>query len=80
MIVGGILAAAMPVIHMRGNFAKSSGAFLYIWMLFALGTTGSLSVILAARELRRLRRTGAEDREPDGKMTAIADAHPDRRR
>lgn len=55
MLLGGLLAALMPAIHMRGTgaFVKSSGAFFFIWTLFALGTTGTLSVILAARALRR---------------------------
>src|SRR5687768_4980031 len=55
MLLGGLLAALMPAIHMRGTgaFVKSSGAFFFIWTLFAVGTTGVLSVILAARALRR---------------------------
>jgi len=68
MLVGGLLAAAMPVIHSRVNLAKS-GAFLFIWTLFALGATGSLSVILAARGLRA-----------GGRMTAVENESPDRRR
>jgi len=67
MLVGGLLAAAMPVIHSRVNLAKS-GAFLFIWTLFALGATGSLSVILAARGLRA-----------GGRMTAVENESPDRR-
>ena len=60
MLLGAIFAATMPVLHMRGAgvggaFAKSSGAFLFIWTLFALGTTGTVSAILAVRGLRRLR-------------------------
>jgi hypothetical protein len=62
MLIGGSFAAAMPVIHMQGNSAQSSGAFLFIWTLFALGATGTFSAILAARELRRRRpRTVAPD-------------------
>jgi hypothetical protein len=55
MLLGGLLAAVMPAAHMRGTdaFVKSSGAFFFIWILFALGATGTLSVILAARGLRR---------------------------
>ena len=68
MLVGGLLAAAMPVIHSRVNLAKS-GAFLFIWTLFALGATGSLSVILAARGLRA-----------SGRMTTVENESPDRRR
>ncbi|HVT14717.1 MAG TPA: hypothetical protein VHQ90_00870 [Thermoanaerobaculia bacterium] len=57
MLLGALFAAAMPVLHMRGasyggGIAKSSGAFWFIWTLFALGATGSLSAILAARGLR----------------------------
>lgn len=53
ILVGGLLAALMPVIHMRmrPDFARSSGAFFFIWTLFALGATGTLSVILAAHGL-----------------------------
>jgi hypothetical protein len=51
MLLGGLLAAGMPVIHSKVNMAKS-GAFLFIWTLFALGATGTLTVILAARGLR----------------------------
>jgi hypothetical protein len=58
MLLGGLLAALMPAIHMRGTgaFVKSGGAFFFIWTLFALGATGTLSVILAAQGLRRRRR------------------------
>lgn len=52
ILIGGLLAAAMPVIHMRGSYAKTSGAFFFIWTLFALGATGAFSVILAALGLR----------------------------
>lgn len=53
MMVGGLFAALMPIIHMRmrPEVARSSGAFFFIWTLFALGTTGSFSIILAARRL-----------------------------
>lgn len=60
MLIGGLGAAGMPVIHGgAGRVAKSSGGFLFIWTLFALGALGTVSVILAARELWRLRRGGA---------------------
>ena len=50
MLLGGLLAAAMPVIHSKVNLAKS-GTFFFIWTLFALGALGTLSVILALRGL-----------------------------
>jgi hypothetical protein len=34
-----------------GAIAKSSGAFFFIWTLFALGVTALFSVILSARAL-----------------------------
>lgn len=52
MLLGGLMAAAMPVIHSKVNMAKS-GAFLFIWTLFALGAVGTLTVILSMLGLRR---------------------------
>lgn len=55
LLLGGIVAIAMPVIHLNGHFppefAASDGAYRFIWTLYAVGTTGSLTVILALREL-----------------------------
>lgn len=55
MLLGGIFAAAMPVLHMRGArypaIAASSGGFFFVWTLIAAGVTGTLSVILAVRAL-----------------------------
>ena len=50
MLLGGVLAVAMPLIHTRVNLAKP-GSFLFIWILFALGATGTMTIILAARGL-----------------------------
>ena len=52
MLVGGLLAAAMPVIHSRVSL-KSVAVFFFIWTLFAMGATGTLAVILAIRALRK---------------------------
>ena len=55
MLLGGVFAAAMPVLHMTGArypaIAKSSGGFFFVWTLLVVGSTGALSVILAARAL-----------------------------
>lgn len=55
LLLGGIVAVAMPIMHLNGHFspdfATSNGAFRFIWILYAVGTTGSLTVILAVREL-----------------------------
>lgn len=58
MFLGGLLAAVVPYLHMRGagvggEFAKSSGAFFFIWTLLSLGLTGTFSVILSVRGLWR---------------------------
>ena len=59
MLLGGLFAAAMPVLHMTGAgygaIAKSSGGFFFVWTLFAVGSTGTFSVILSARALWLLR-------------------------
>jgi hypothetical protein len=55
MLIGSLIALAMPVFHVagmegvfRGQIAKSSGDFLFVWTLHALGVTGTFSLILAA--------------------------------
>jgi len=54
-LIGGIIATAMPVIHLRGtgivNVVKSSGGFFFLWTLFALGVLGIFSIILSVRGL-----------------------------
>lgn len=60
MLVGGLFAALIPVIHVRIGpvLLKSNGAFFFIWTLFALGATGLLSVILATHGLLSRRAGG----------------------
>ena len=59
MLLVGLFAAGMPVIHMRGahygEIAKSSGGFFFVWTLWALGGLGGLTFILSARGLWNLR-------------------------
>ena len=59
MLLVGLFAAGMPVIHMRGahygEIAKSTGGFFFVWTLWALGALGGFSIILAARGLWSLR-------------------------
>ena len=61
MLLIGLLAAAMPVMHMRGahysEIAKSPGGFFFVWTLWALGGLGGLTLMLAARGLWELRRS-----------------------
>jgi hypothetical protein len=60
MLLVGLFAAGMPVLHMRGahypEIAKSAGGFFFVWTLWALGAIGGFTVILSARGLWSLRR------------------------
>ena len=61
MLLVGLLAAGMPVIHMRGahygEVAKSPGGFFFVWTLWALGGLGGFVLMLSARGLWDLRRS-----------------------
>ena len=63
MLVGSLIALGVPVIHVmgaegifRGQIAKSSPAFLFVWTLHALAVTGMFSLILSVRGLWSLRK------------------------
>ena len=56
MLLGALLASVVPVLHLRGAgvggaVARSDGAILFIWTLFALGVTGTFAAMLAVRGL-----------------------------
>ena len=61
MLLVGLFAAAMPIIHMRGahypEVARSAGGFFFVWTLWALGGLGGLTFVLAARGLWDMRRS-----------------------
>jgi biotin transporter BioY len=60
----GLIAVAMPVMHMRGahyaEIAKSSGGFFFVWVLWALGGLGGFTSILSVRGLWDLRQRRPE--------------------
>ena len=60
----GLMAVAMPVMHMRGahygEVAKSPGGFFFVWVLWVLGGLGGFTLILSARGLWDLRRRGPQ--------------------
>jgi hypothetical protein len=60
MLLVGLLAAAMPVMHMRGahygEIAKSTGGFFFVWTLWALGGLGGFTFIMSALGLWTLLR------------------------
>ena len=58
ILLGAILASGVPLLHMSGRglvggriATNSSGAFFWVWTNIALGASGMLSVVLAARAL-----------------------------
>lgn len=59
MLLGGLIALAMPIIHRNNGFTpevgKSPGGLFFMWTLMALGVTGGLAVILSVRGLWNLR-------------------------
>jgi hypothetical protein len=63
MLLIGLFAVAMPVMHMRGahygEIAKSPGGFFFVWTLWALGGLGGFTIMLSARGLWDLRRSRA---------------------
>ena len=65
LLLGGIAAIGMPIIHLNGHyppgFAASAGAYRFICTLYAVGTTGSLTIILALRELFGRRTPSTEN-------------------
>lgn len=62
MFLVGLLAASIPVMHMRGThypeIAASPGGFFFVWTLWALGALGGVTMILSVQGLWRLRRAG----------------------
>ena len=63
MLLGSLLAFAVPVLHMKGKgvgvtsrIGNSSGHFFFVWTLIAIGVIGLFSAILSARGLWSLQR------------------------
>ena len=58
---GSVLGLVIPVVHMKGtrgviggDIGTSGQAFLFVWILLALGITATFSIILSARALLSL--------------------------
>jgi hypothetical protein len=59
MLIGGLFAAAMPVLHLtapRFGMVPRPGQPFFMWTLIALGVIGTFSMILAARDLWNFKR------------------------
>ena len=65
MLLGGVMALGMPVLHMRGarypTIAAGEGGFFFVWTLVAVGTVGVYTIILVLREFW-VRRSGSARR------------------
>jgi len=51
MLLGGLFGAGMIIVHSKGIVVGKSGGFFFVWTLFALSTTGWVTMILSARGL-----------------------------
>jgi hypothetical protein len=51
MLLGGIFAMGMPVLHTVGGPRAATHGFWFVWTLLAMGASGVLAFVLAAREL-----------------------------
>jgi hypothetical protein len=51
MLLGGLVGAGMIIVHSPGTVVGKSGGFFFVWTLFAVSTTGWVTMILAARGL-----------------------------
>jgi hypothetical protein len=60
LILGSALGALMPMAHMMGKglspVAATPGGHLFVWTLFALGVSGTLSLVLSIMGLWGLRK------------------------
>ena len=63
ILVGSILASAVPILHMQGRglvlgrygTTNANAMFFWVWTNIALGASGMLSLVLSVRELWSLR-------------------------
>lgn len=62
LLLAAVLASAVPVLHMQGRglvggrYANTDAMFFWVWTNIALGASGMVSAVLAARALWRLAR------------------------
>jgi hypothetical protein len=64
MLLLGIFAMGMPVLHTVGGPKSAARGFWFVWTLLAMGATGVLGVALSAKELWRSFRNRVPAQEP----------------
>lgn len=74
VLLASIMGTGVPFLHFRGpggvaggSIAGSSGVFLWVWTLLALGVSSAFSVILSVQGLWRLRRTRSQTSEAESR-------------
>jgi hypothetical protein len=73
MLVGGLFAAGMIIVHSNGIVVGKSGGFFFVWTLFALSTTGWVTMFLSARGLWAMFRTRRAARPASSSKLAATD-------
>ncbi len=53
ILIGGVLGAALPVLHTVGGPRAAKLGFWFVWVLLALGASGIFSIAVSTRELFR---------------------------
>ena len=66
MLLLGIFAMGMPVLHTVGGPRSASRGFFFVWTLLALGAAGVFSTVVAALELWRSMRARRPEIDPSG--------------
>ena len=70
MLFGGLFGVGMIIVHSKGVVVGKSGGYFFVWTLFALSTTGWVTMVLSARGLwttfrsRRAARLTSTSRMP----------------
>jgi hypothetical protein len=73
VLLGSILASAVPILHMQGSglvlgrYANTNAMFFWVWTNIALGASGMVSLVLSVRSLWTLRRERRESRGHEGR-------------
>jgi hypothetical protein len=62
-LLGGLFAAAMPVLHTMTVSPVKSG-FFFVWTLYACGVTGTFAFILSVLALWKTMRLARSERPP----------------
>ncbi|UXI65903.1 hypothetical protein [Tahibacter amnicola] len=65
LLLGSLFAAVVPALHLSGagvggKIAQSDGGYFFIWILYGLGVTGGISLILTLHGLWRSWRNPAQ--------------------